>query len=483
MTDVKRKKRWWLMGAVFLIVLAAGGAFYMKANHAEGIAHGDHTHASESELWTCSMHPFIIVDEPGDCPVCGMDLIPKPAEAHASELPTERKIAYWRAPMNPQEIYDEPGQSAMGMELVPVYEDELVGGVMIAIDPVVEQNMGVRLSEAIRAPLTRSVHTWGHVTFDQTRTWRISPRFSGWIQTLDVSYEGQKVKGGEPLFSVYSPELIAAQEEYLNARRSGGKSDTAKRLLASARRKLMNYGVADSEIARAEAMGRALETVTVFSPGDGVVLTKSALEGGYFKAGAELYTLSDLSRVWVEAHVYEYEVGRITVGQKAMMNLPFGNAPALEGAVTFVSPVMAGQTRDLSVRLEFDNNEGLLKPDMYANVTIETDAGAEGIVIPTEAILRSGSRSTVFVRTAPGRYTPRLVTTGPALDGGHTQILTGIAPGEQVVTSGQFLLDSESQLKEAVTKMMEANNPKPPVPEEAPKKEGENDDDDFFDDF
>ncbi|BCS97900.1 hypothetical protein DSLASN_35320 [Desulfoluna limicola] len=471
-------KGWkWFVGIGVACAVLAGVATMAVLDGGHGasgtgaIVQADHDHETAEELWTCSMHPFIIVNEPGDCPVCGMALIPKLSEPATSDVPGERVVAYWRAPMNPSEIYDAPGKSAMGMDLVPVFEDELVGGVVISIDPVVEQNMGVRLETAVQAPLSRSLQTWGHVTYDETRLYKVSPRFSGWIQTLSVNFEGQMVKKGDPLFRVYSPELIAAQQEYLNARSNN-------RLLASAKRKLLNYAIAPSEIRRAEKLGRALETVTVVSPYTGVVVLKEAVEGAYFNAGTPLYTLSDLSRVWVEAHVYEYEVGRVQEGQTATMALSFGPGKPLTGKVAYVYPFMEGRTRDVTVRLEFDNSDGFLKPEMYANVTIETDAGESGVVIPAEAVLRSGSKETVFVRTARGRYTPRQVMTGMALDGGRLQVLQGIAPGDQVVVSGQFLLDSESQLKEAVAKMMDARNPAPPG-----AKAAADEDDAFFDDM
>ncbi|WP_300669825.1 efflux RND transporter periplasmic adaptor subunit [Desulfoluna sp.] len=477
----------WLLGlgvGVAVTVLVGGVLMpVLKSGHPPGertsITRDGHDHETVEALWTCSMHPFILVDEPGDCPVCGMNLIPKIAEAAASESPAERVVAYWRAPMNPSEIYDGPGQSAMGMDLVPVYEDALVGGVAIHIDPVMEQNMGVRLERAAQASLSRTLHTWGHVTYDETRTYRVSPRFSGWIQTLHVNFEGQKVNRGEPLFTVYSPELIAAQEEYLNARSrlAQGGSETHRRLLASAKRKLQNYAMPAPEIRRAERLGRALESVTVTSPYTGVVVTKGVMEGGYFNAGTTLYTLSDLSRVWVEAHVYEYEVGRVRQGQAASMALPFSPGKILTGKVAYVYPFMQGRTRDVTVRLEFDNRDDYLKPDMYANVSLITDTGENGVVIPAEAVLHSGSKETVFVRTGQGRFTPREVITGITLDDGRLHVLRGIAPGDEVVVSGQFLLDSESQLKEAVAKMMEVKNPKPP------KTGPDSEDDDFFEDM
>ncbi len=493
MREKVTQKSWrWVVGigvAVAVLVGLVSMSFISQGRDASdtaAITKGDHDHETAAELWTCGMHPFIILDDPGNCPVCGMTLIPKLAEADASAEPGERVVAYWRAPMNPAEIYDAPGQSAMGMDLVPVYEDELVGGVVISIDPVVEQNMGVRLEVAEQAPLSHTLNTWGHVTYDETRTFKVSPRFSGWIQTLQANFEGQQVKKGDPLFTVYSPELIAAQEEYLNVRSrvSGKGNDYNDRLLASSKRKLLNYAMAPSEITRAEKRGRALEAVTVRSPYTGVVVSKSAVEGGYFKSGSSLYTISDLSRVWVEAHVYEYEVGRVKEGQVASMSLPFSPGKTLTGTVAYVYPFMQGRTRDVTVRLEFDNRDGFLKPDMYGNVSIRNDSGQIGVVIPAEAVLRSGPKSTVFVRTAKGRYTPRDVTTGITLEGKRIHILQGIAPGDQVVVSGQFLLDSESQLKEAITKMMEVKNPAPPRADTVSSEPTPSlDEDAFFDDM
>ena len=480
MGETVKKRAWGWIGfgvVVALLIGAASITVFMQATH----RHGPAGVAGVTEsLWTCSMHPFILLEEPGDCPVCGMTLIPKAKETVATAAPSgERAIAYWRAPMNPAEVYEAPGKSAMGMDLVPVYEDELLGGVVIRINPVMEQNMGVRVKKAVQAPLARTLSTWGHVAYDETRTYRVSPRFSGWLHTIKANFEGQVVKKGDPLFTVYSPELIAAQEEYLNARRRhGGSGQSANdRILAAAKRKLLNYGMDSTEIRRAEKLEKALDTVTVTSPYTGVVVSKSAVEGGYFKSGSTLYTVSDLSRVWVEAHIYEYEVGRVRKGQKASMTLSFGPKKTLTGKVAYVYPFMEGRTRDITVRLEFENNDGFLKPDMYANVSIETNAGSTGVVIPAEAVLHSENRETVFVRTAKGQYTPRAVVTGMPLNGGRIQILEGIAPGDQVVTSGQFLMDSESQLKEAVAKMMDINNPEPP--REAPAPEA----DDFFDDM
>lgn len=431
-----------------------------------------HEH-SKKELWTCGMHPWILEEEPGDCPICAMKLTPKRDTEETATTTGERQIAYWRAPMNPMEIYDKPGKSAMGMDLVPVYEDEIIGGVEVKIDPATQQNMGLRLAAVEQAPLTRTIRTYGHVTYDETRTAFVSPKFSGWFEKLHVDFTGQLVEKGQPLYEIYSPDLVAAQEEYLTAyrtlRRSPGNAN--RDFLESTKRRLSYFDVADSEIRAIEAADSTKKTIVIRSPFTGVVTHKNAVEGGFVKAGTTVYTISDLSRVWVEAHIFEYELSSVKVGQDAEMKLPYLPGKVYTGKVAYVYPYLQQKTRDVVLRLEFENPDSELKPDMYADVKIKTGGGETGNVIPSESVIRSGERNVVFVSAGNGRFIPREVTLGPSLDKGRIQVLSGLAPGEPVVSSGQFLLDSESKLNEAVQKMMDA---------EKPKQEAE---DDFFDDM
>ncbi|MBW2218018.1 MAG: efflux RND transporter periplasmic adaptor subunit [Deltaproteobacteria bacterium] len=437
-------------------------------------SHEDH---DKTTLWTCGMHPFIIVEEPGNCPVCGMKLIPKRDVEDSAEEKGERKIAYWRAPMNPSEIYDKPGKSAMGMDLVPVYENALAGGIEIKIDPVTQQNMGIRTALVRKGPLVHTIRTYGHITYDETRMSQISPKFSGWIEKLYADFTGQQVKKGQPLFSIYSPELLTAQEEYLaayrNSRRNPGKN--AKNMLKSARLRLKYFDVPESEIHSIEAAGIAKKALKIHSPFKGIVTHKNAFEGGFVKAGMTIYKIADLSRVWVEAHIYEYELPMVSLGQEAQMTLPYQPGRIYSGKVAYIYPYLQRKTRDVVIRLEFENPQMELKPDMYADVLIKTEAKNEGIIIPSEAIIRSGERNIVFVPRGGGKFTPREVMLGASLVEGTVEVLKGIAPGESVVTSGQFLLDSESKLKEAVQKMMEAKK--------GVKKKPVESEDDFFSDM
>ncbi|MBW1680699.1 MAG: efflux RND transporter periplasmic adaptor subunit [Deltaproteobacteria bacterium] len=375
-------------------------------------------------------------------------------------LAKERKILYWRSPMNPNEIYDRPGKSAMGMDLVPVYEDEQAAGLDIKIDPVTRQNMGIRLTRVRRGPLVHEIRTYGHVTPDETRTVRISSKTDGWIEKLYVDFKGKHVKRGEPLYELYSPALVAAQEEFLVARRSGRSGGRA--LLDSARRRLQYFDIAESEIRKIEQTGKVTKTLLVRSPAVGFVIDKNAEEGGFIKAGTIVFRIADLSRVWVETHIYEYELPWIAKGMPAEMRLSYVPGKVFRGRVAYVYPYLQPKTRDVVIRLEFENPALELKPDMFADVRILSRAG-EGLVIPTESVIRSGLRNLVFVTRGKGKFSPRDVLLGRTLDQGRVEVLAGLMKGETIVQSGQFLLDSESKLQEAVRKMLEPG--KAPAPE------------------
>lgn len=441
----------------------------------EGKAGSSSAADSSEQLWTCGMHPWVITKEPGLCPICNMDLIPKRSEAagDSAQKAEEREIVYWKAPMDPTEIYQSPGKSKMGMDLVPVYKDQLIGGVDVSIDAVVEQNMGVRIEPVEEGELTNTIRTYGHITYDETRTTQVSPKVNGWIEKLHVNFTGVMVKTGEPLLEIYSPELLAAQEEYLSLRRGGSgalgqirKSSSYGKgslyddsFLESARRRLSYFDVAEEEIRAIESSGHTQKTITIRSPFTGVVTFKHAVEGGYIKAGTNLYTITDLSRVWVEAHIYEYELNQVKVGADAQMVLPYLPGKVYNGKVTFIYPYLQQKTRDVVIRLEFQNPDLELKPEMYGDVRIKTKVADRGLNIPSEAVIQSGERNVVFVSRGKGKFTPRQITTGNPLDNGKIEVLSGLAPGEMVVTSGQFMLDSESKLQEAVKKMMALSTP------------------------
>jgi len=375
-----------------------------------------------------------------------------------SSEPKKGKILYWRAPMNPTEIYDKPGKSAMGMDLVPVYEDEMTGQEAVKIDPVIQQNMGIRLGKVTKGPLIHTLRTYGIITPDETLTAQINLKTSGWIEKLYVDFTGKYVKKGEPLFDIYSPELVAAQEEYLVAFRTLGQARVGggKSMLDSSQRRLRYFDVPESEIEALEKSQKVKKTVMIRSPVSGFVIRRNAEEGTYIKAGTMVFQIADLSRVWVDAHIYEYELSMIEKGQQAEMTLPYLPDKTFPGTVAFVYPYLQPKTRDLTLRLVFQNPDMELKPEMYADIRIKTVLKGNGLMIPSEAVIRTGLRNVVFISAGNGKFIPKDVILGPLLNNDRIQVLAGLTEGEPVVISGQFLLDSESNLKEAIRKMLDA---------------------------
>ncbi|RMF57326.1 MAG: efflux RND transporter periplasmic adaptor subunit [Calditrichaeota bacterium] len=377
-----------------------------------------------------------------------------------------KKILYWRAPMDPTYISDKPGKSPMGMDLVPVYEgEENLSSSSITIDPVTVQNMGVRTAVVKRQPFYRVIRTVGHVDYDEQTLYDINLKFHGWIEKLYVDRTGDLVRKGDPLLDIYSPELVATQEEYLlalkNQQQLAGSSfaevsEGASSLLVSTRRRLALWDIPEREIELLAKTGRVRKTLTVNSPADGIVVQKNAVEGSYVKAGANVFRIADLSKVWVLATIFEYELPWVKVGQKVQMELPYIPDKRFTGRVDYIYPYLNQKTRDVRLRLVFDNPNLELKPDMYANVIIESHASDNALVIPTEAIIRTGKRNVVFIDLGNGKFRPQDVRIGPEGEKGLVQVIAGLQEGQRIVTSAQFLLDSESRLREAIQKMLEA---------------------------
>ncbi len=461
-----------LIGGVILLLIATGTGIIIGRSNNER-SNATTATSEEKQLWTCGMHPWIVTEAPGQCPICGMTLVPKVDNSTAKNGDKKRKIAFWRAPMEPTEVYNHPGKSKMGMDLVPVYEDQVAGGVEIKINPVTRQNMGLRTARAKTAPLVRTIRTYGHITYDETRTYRLSPKVSGWIEKVTVDFTGAMVKKGELLAEIYSPQLLTAEEELL------GSSGEMKK---AARSRLLYWDVPEETIRDLEKSGRVSKTIPLRSPYTGVVTSTRAVAGAAIRPGQILYAISDLSRVWVEAHIFEYELPWIKMGQTAKMTLPYQPGTAFTGKVSYIYPYLQKKTRDVVIRIEFKNPGLVLKPDMYADIEIKSDPGRSGTVVPSEAILRSGTENLVFVVGDNDNFIPRKVTLGVNIEGDRVEIKNGIAPGEKVVISGQFLLDSESKLKEAVAKMLAPKKEKKAAPATKIAPATKNGDD-FFDDM
>jgi Cu(I)/Ag(I) efflux system membrane fusion protein len=400
-------------------------------------------------------------------------------EAPAGKAEKKRKIKYWVAPMDPTYIRDKPGKSPMGMDLVPVYEDgEASAEGVVSIDPVTVQNIGVRTTRVIRGPLIAEVRTVGHVTYDEEMVQHVHTKVQGWVEELFVNTTGQEVRKGEKLLTIYSPELVATQEEYLQALRYARQTEKSKfkdiasggeALIDATRTRLLLMDIQPAQIQALEKRGQVQKTTVLHSPATGVVIDKKVLAGMEVNPGMDLYTIADLSRVWILASIYEYELPFVKNGQEAEITLPYEPGVVYKGRVSFIYPYLSAATRTIQVRIEFTNPRLLLKPDMYVNVVIKSKVAGDVLQIPSDAVIRTGTRNIVITALGEGNFLPKEVTLGPQGQG-MVEIRSGLVEGETVVTSGQFLIDSESNLKQAVTKMEEV--PSSAAPAGTPAKAG-----------
>ncbi len=390
--------------------------------------------------------------------------------APAAPTPTaadEPKPLYYRSPMNAEVTSPVPAKDSMGMDYVPVYADDAVGTDEVAgtvrIDPVVVQNIGVRTATAETRTLTRDVFTVGRVDYDEQKLARIHPKIEGWVEELYVDQTGMTIAKDAILLDIYAPQMVVSQEEYLLALRNletlaqspyAEIRHGAEQLAASSRQRLLLLDMPPHQLRELEETREVKRILHIHSPFDGIVVKVGARGGQFVTPQTELHTLADLSTVWVYVDVYEYEMPWVAEGDAAQLRLAGLPDRLFEGRLDFIYPYLDKATRTQKVRLVFANPERLLKPEMYGDVTIRTGRQVDAVVIPTEAVIRTGRREQVFVLRAPGKYEPRPVTLGVSA-GGMVQITDGLAAGEQVVVSGQFLIDSESKLREVSAKFRE----------------------------
>src|SRR5436305_1531119 len=402
---------------------------------------------------------------------------PSPSPAKQA-TPAPRKVLFYRNPMDPSVTSPVPAKDGMGMDYVPVYAagaDEPAGsaGRVSAADglaPVPAGAEGLRLAGVQTAVAERqSFHSAtravGLVVPDETRVRHVQTRMSGWVEKLYVNATGQLVQAGQPLLSLYSPELLATQEEFLRAREAsarfaGSSLPEVRRggedLVTAARRRLELLDVPASVITRLERTGTAQRVITLTAPASGYVIAKTVFEGHQVQPGMDLLTLADLSRVWIEADVYPFEASSVRLGQKAVVKLPYGTGAELTGRIAYVYPTLDPQSRTLKVRIEMPNPGLVLKPGMYVDVAPDLETG-EGIVIPDSAVIDTGVRQVVFVEKGGG-FQPRDVRVGSRGDG-KAVILSGVAAGERVAVRANFLLDSESRLRAALAAPVPTSTP------------------------
>ena len=359
----------------------------------------------------------------------------------------EAGVLYWVAPMDPNYRRDNPGKSPMGMDLVPVYADAAGDVGTVRIDPAMVQNLGVRTAPVERGKLWRQISTVGYVAFDERKLSHVHLRTDGWIEKLNVKSDGEQVRKGDVLFELYSRELVSAQEEYIQALR--GSNDYLKR---ASRERLEALGISSAQIRQIARDRRASQRVRILASQDGVVDGLNVREGMYVKPATEVLTLADLSSVWLLVDVFERQSDWVAVGQPAEVRLGYLPGRVWAGEVEFVYPTIDPKTRTLQARLRFDNPDDALKPDMYANVRIYAGPKQDVLSIPREALIKLGKAQRVIVATEKGRFRAQQVTAGLE-SGDFVEIISGLNEGDRVVTSGQFLIDSEASLRASFSRM------------------------------
>jgi len=487
-----------LILSVFLMGAAVPTLVIWNPAHwgwAQRFANGLRSHPAGStgqqanQLWTCGMHPQVIQDRPGNCPICGMKLVPlkqetaaSPGAASSTGGEKERKILYWRAPMDPNYISDKPGKSPMGMDLVPVYEDEQPTATGIRVDPGFLQNFAVRTAVVEKGAIPTEIRTVGVLTYNEKNIASVNTKFEGWIEKAYVNYIGEPVKKNQLLFEIYSPQLVTTQQEYLAAldyvsrlERNGAQPDAvdrARSLLEAARERLRYWDITANQIEQLRRTRKPSRTLKLYSPVSGIVVSKMdrAIEGMQLTPGMNVFRIADLSTVWAEIQIYEYQLQHVRLGQRARITVDAFPGRRWSGKIIYLDPALDRKTRTLKAFVEIPNPSLRLRPEMYANVEIRPPAVAGAVKIPEEAIIHTGERNIVIVEKDKGVFEPREVKLGITGDG-FTEVRQGLRPGEVVVTSSQFLIDSESNLKEAVQKILAARSAKS-EPAAAPAAEG-----------
>jgi Cu(I)/Ag(I) efflux system membrane fusion protein len=435
----------------WVIVLAM--AFVAVASIIHGYGLGKRvTTQTQGEIWYCPMHPSVTSDHPGECPICGMALVKRDTAADAAPIDhtghRHNPSDPYACPMHPEETGLSPNDRCpiCFMKLEPkasiVMPPPGLATVELTLDRV--QLIGMKTARATKEALAPELRTVGVVAPPEQGLAKVTTRYAGFVEALAVAETGVKVKRGQFLGSVYSPDVYLAEQEYLTAKGFGETSALAD----NARKRLELLGVGAAEIAAIEKAGKPSRTIGVFAPAAGYIAQKNAVVGLSFQAGTDLFTIADLSKVWVLADVYEAELARVTVGQQAKLTFVSFPEKSWSGAVKLIYPNLDPSTRTAKVRLEFNNDAMELKPGMYGEVSIAMPA-AMSVVIPREALIDTGEHQYVFIDLGGGRFEPRKVAVG-VRTGDKVEIRHGVNDGDSVVTTGNFLLDSESRLRAAI---------------------------------
>lgn len=429
--------------ALYLTLVAAGiliGAGYGRWYGPRSQAGTPVVELPKPKGYHCPMHPNFRSEKPGECGICGMKLVPDDAPNHPQHAPAQVG----------------GGQPEHNRESMPMGT--------IRVSPEKQQLIGVKYGEATLAAGLHTFRAVGKVAMDETRVAKVQTKIEGWIERVFVDFTGKLVQKGQPLLTIYSPEMLASQQEYLLAIRGrevlkdsplAGTRQQSESLIEAARRRLELWDLSEAQIEEVARTGKPMKNVTLYSPIDGYVMMRNSFPKQRITPETELYTVADLSKVWIMADVFENEASMIHVGMPARVTLSYAGASSanrsLNGRVNYVQPQVDMTTRTLKVRIEADNPEMTLKPEMFVDVEFQV-AMPSRVTVPAEAVLNSGLKKTVFVDLGNGFLEPRQVETGERA-GGRIEITKGLRAGERVVVSGNFLIDSESQLKSAAAGM------------------------------
>jgi RND family efflux transporter MFP subunit len=396
-------------------------------------------------------------DGPGPAAGSAGNTLGQMEKAKTEAPPAPQKKVMYRSTMSPGEVSDKPGKDSMGMDMVPFEVEESgavteVGGrIQVKISPERQQLIGIKTASVKSQSIHKLIKAVGRVDYAEPNISIVNLKFDGWVEKLFVNSTGRAVRKGEPLFEIYSPDLVSAQQEYLIALKAGKTFGDASSILKSAREKLRLWDVTDSQVDELGRTGQSTKTITVYSPGSGIVIEKNVLQGQKIMAGENLFKIADLSRVWILGEIYEYELPFIKTGQEANVSLSYYPGESFAGTITYIYPYLNSETRTNRVRIEVANPGRKLKPEMFANLEIHVDYGTR-LTVPTDAVLDAGESKIVFVAKGDGYFEPREVKLG-VRGQDIVEVLGGVSDGESVVTSANFLVDSESSLKAALSRM------------------------------
>lgn len=441
------------------VLILAGPAWLAGCNRADQGSSG-------GQKYHCPMHPTVVQDKKGSCPICGMDLVPikenEPSVKENAPAEDEKiaqvKVGHFYCPMEAEHVQEKPGKCPLcGMKLVEKKPQATAsaapvpGLTTVAITAETRQRMGLKLGTVEKRAMTGAVRTSARIVANETRQHRVTTKIEGWVDKLFVATTGQAIKKGDPLLTLYSPDLVSAQAEYLIAL-DGVKTHGGESLLAASRRRFELWDISEEQIDQLEKSGKAEKYLTLYAPASGWVTERMVLAGQKIMPGEPLMVISDLTEIWADADIYQSDLPHVKVGMPVEVTLPYWPGQVFTGQVSFITPTLNPMTRTLNARLEIHNPDLLLKPEMYATAILKLEHG-EKLAVPTSAVLFTGTRNVAFRDVGDGHLAPAELKLG-ARSGDYYEVLEGLNEGNKVVVSANFLVDSESSMKAAVESLM-----------------------------